>query len=213
VAGASEPPPPPPADPTVVDDAEDFAGVYRRRDGAPSCVIPGEAGAELTLVADGGRLVLSAGDVRVAFERREPDVFVAPHPAWDGFYLRAGRDAAGRMAELFYGPHVYVAEGCGDAGAPTPTPEWQPFLGHYRSWNIFAPDVRVFERRGRLLLSGPSWMEGPGGEMELVPLGEAVFRIGVEDWRPDRLRFDAVVDGRATRVFYNQAPLYRAFTP
>ena len=32
-------------------------------------------------------------------------------------------------------------------------------------------------------------------------------------WRPDRLRFDAVVDGRATRVRYDLAPLYRAFTP
>ena len=54
--------------------------------------------------------------------------------------------------------------------------------------------------------------DAPGGEVELVPLGETDFRVGVEEWRPDRLRFDAIVDGRATRALFNQAPFYRAFT-
>jgi hypothetical protein len=213
LAGAPVPPPPPPGDPTVIDDAQAYAGTYRPCGGVPGQASCGAAGGELTLAADDGRLLLAADGVEVALERREPDVFVAPHPALDRFYVQAGRDASGAVVELFRGPEWYVREGRQGVGAVPPTSEWLPFLGHYRSWNVFAPDVRVVERRGRLLLSGPSWMEGPAGEMELAPLGEAVFRIGVEEWRPDRLRFDAVVDGRATRVFYNQAPLYRAFTP
>ena len=213
VAGASVPPPPPPVDPTVIDDAEAFAGTYRRCGGVPGHAVNAGAGGALRLAADGGRLLLSAGDLEVALERREPDVFLAPHPLLDRFYLLAARDAAGEVAGLFYGPDRYIGEGCRDAGVAASTPEWRPFVGHYRSWNIFAPDARVFERRGKLILSGPSWMEGVAGELELVPLGEAVFRIGVEEWRPDRLRFDAVVDGRATRMCYNQAALYRAFTP
>ena len=46
-----------------------------------------------------------------------------------------------------------------------------------------------------------------------MPLDDGAFRAGAEEWRPDRVRFDAVVDGRATRVWFNQAPLYRTFTP
>ena len=214
VAGAPVPPPPPPADPTVIDDARAYAGTYRLCGSGPGHASRGGAVGKLKLAAaDGDRLLLAAGGLEVALEQREPDVFVAPHPALDRFYLQAGRNATGAVVELFHGPDRYVSEDCQDIGVVLPSPGWRPFIGHYRSWNVFAPDVRVIERRGRLLLSGPSWMEGPAGQMELVPLGEAVFKIGVEEWRPDRLRFDAIVDGRATRVFYNQAPLYRASTP
>jgi len=208
VAGAAVPSPPPPADPTLDGDAGDYAGSY-------GLVGAGEdgAGGELTLTASSGRLLLRAGDAEVALERREAEVFVAPHPGWDRHYLRAGRDAAGAVVELFHGPDWYVNERYAGPRDFAPRPEWEAFVGHYRSWNIFASDVRVIARKGRLLLSGPGWMEGPAGEMELVPLGEAVFRIGIEEWRPDRLRFDAVVDGHATRLYYDQAPLYRAFTP
>jgi D-alanyl-D-alanine carboxypeptidase len=215
VVGAPVPPPPPPADPTVIDDAGDYAGAYRLVGGDSGRAAPGRGGGgggELGLAAAGGRLLVRAGEVEVALERREPDVFVAPHPTLDRHYLQAGRDAAGRVVELFHGPDRYVAEGRADAASP-PTPEWQPLVGHYRSWNIFAPDVRVFERKGGLVLSGPSWIDGTAGEMRLVPLGEAVFRVGVEAWRPDRLRFDAVLEGRATRVRYNQMAFYRACTP
>ena len=215
VAGAPVAPPPPPADPTVIDDADDYAGAYRLLSGDFGRAASGREGGrggELGLAAAGGRLLVRAGKVEVALEGREPDVFVAPHPALDRYYLQAGRDAAGKVVELFHGPDRYVAEGHpGDA--PPPTLEWQPLVGHYRSWNIFAPDVRVFERKGGLVLSAPSWIEGRAGEMQLAPLGGAVFRVGAEDWRPDRLRFDAVVEGRATRVWYNQMPFYRAGTP
>ena len=212
LAGAPVPPTPPPADPSLIDDADAYAGTYRLCGDGSGQAAGGGAGGELALAAADGRLLLRAGDLEVALERRAPDVFVAPRPALDRHHLQAGRDAAGRVVEFFYGPDRYVGEDCPDAGAAAPTSDWLPFLGHYRSWNVFAPDVRVFERKGRLLLSGPSWMEGPAGEMELVQLGEAVFRIGVGEWRPDRLRFDPIVDGRATRVFYNQMALYRAFS-
>ena len=85
-------PPPPPVDPTVGDDAGDFAGTYRLC-GGPG----GGPGGELTLAASCGRLLLRAAGVEVALERRAPDVFVAPHPDWDRYYLRAGRDAAGAV--------------------------------------------------------------------------------------------------------------------
>ena len=218
-AGAPVPPPPPPADPTVIDDADAYAGAYGLC--GPSAAGGGLGGArsggggpdgELTLAASSGRLLLRAAGVEVALERREPDVFVAPHPDWERFYLRAGRDAAGAVVELFHGPDWYAGARYEGRRDFAPRPEWQPFVGHYRSWNAMLPDLRVIERKGRLLLSAP-WLDAPAGELELVPLGEALFRVGADEWRPDRLSFDAVVEGRATRVLYDQAPLYRAFTP
>jgi hypothetical protein len=222
LAGAPVPPPPPPADPTAIDDAEQYAGTYRlcgggpggRSGGGPSGGGSGggPSGGELTLAASPGRLLLRAGDVEVALERREPDIFVAPHPDWDRFYLRAGRDAAGAVTQLFHGPDWYVNDRYSGRRDFAPRPEWQPFVGHYRSCSVWHPDLRVIERKGKLLLSAP-WVEAPACELELVPLGEALFRVGTDEWRPDRLRFDAFVDDQATRVFYNQAPLHRAFTP
>ena len=209
LAGAPMPPPPPPADPTVVDDAEAYAGAYRLCGGGAGGGGPGGA---LTLAASSGRLLLLADGVEVALERRGPDVFVASHPDWDRHYLCAGRDAAGAVVELFHGPDWYAGARYEGSGGDASRPEWRPFVGHYRSWNAMLPDLRVIERKGTLLLSGP-WLDGPACELELVPLGEALFRVGAEEWRPDRLSFDAIVEGRATRVLYNQAPLYRAFTP
>jgi len=48
------------------------------------------------------------------------------------------------------------------------------------------------------------------GERPLTPIGDGDFRVG-EDWSPDRVRFDAVVDGRATRAVLDAAPFYRTF--
>lgn len=207
LAGAPVPPPPPPADSTVVDDAGEYAGTYR------ACGSPGgDPGGELTLSVSSGLLLLRAAGVEVALERRAPDVFVAPHPDWDRYYLRAGRDAAGAVTELFHGPGWYVCDRYSGPCEFTPRPHWRSFVGHFSSWNAMLPDLRVIERKGELLLSAP-WVDAPGGELELVPLGQATFRVGAAEWRPDRLKFDAIVDGRATRVLFNQAPFYRAFTP
>ncbi len=215
-AAAPVPPPSPPADPAVIDDAEQYAGTYSLcgggPGGGPSGGSGGPSGGELTLASSSGRLLLRAGGIEVALERREPDIFVVPHADWDRFYLRAGRDTAGAVAELFHGPDWHVNDRYSGPRESAPRPEWQPFVGHYRSWSVWHPDLRVIDRKGKLLLSAP-WVGAPACELELVPLGEALFRVGVDEWRPDRLRFDAVIDGRATSVFYNQAPLYRAFTP
>jgi len=73
-------------------------------------------------------------------------------------------------------------------------------------------DLRVFERKGRLLLICAA-LYGPAGELELVPPAPQSFRAGPESWRADRLRFDALGDGVAKRVCFNQTPFSRTFTP
>jgi hypothetical protein len=55
--------------------------------------------------------------------------------------------------------------------------------------------------------------KGDLADLELVAVGDGSFRVGVEEWRPDRVRFDVIVEGRATRARFNESPSYRSFTP
>jgi hypothetical protein len=48
-----------------------------------------------------------------------------------------------------------------------------------------------------------------GPKDPLTPLADADFRVG-EEWSPERLRFDAVVDGRALRANLSGVDYYRS---
>jgi hypothetical protein len=68
----------------------------------------------------------------------------------------------------------------------------------------------VLIRKGTLIKISPNAETGEA-ELELVPLGDGSFRVGSEPWRPDRLRFDDVAEGRALRAVYEGASWYRTF--
>lgn len=91
-------------------------------------------------------------------------------------------------------------------------PELSKLVGHYRSHNPWVPNLRVRFRSGAL------WAEFPSGdvwshELELVPLGSGLFRVGSDARSPERLLFDTEIDGRAVRADYSGCSLYRTFTP
>jgi CubicO group peptidase (beta-lactamase class C family) len=87
---------------------------------------------------------------------------------------------------------------------------WLPFLGHYRSHNPWLSNFRVAAREGGLVFGN----DGYGGERSsLVPTGPAQFRVGAEEWSPERLAFDELLDGRAQRATLSGGPYYRTFTP
>jgi hypothetical protein len=140
------------------------------------------------------------------------DTFLVPDPAWDRFWLRFGRDADGRVAEAFHGDAWFVRErhGASHPRPADPPGEWASFVGHYRTYNPWMPSFRVVLRKGRLVLTAPGETEA---DPELVPLPGGSFRVGIEEWRPDRIRFDTVVEGAALRAVYNEAAWYRSFTP
>jgi CubicO group peptidase (beta-lactamase class C family) len=100
-------------------------------------------------------------------------------------------------------------------GDPEPYPPHSPraapladhasFYGRYRSYNPWLPGFRVEQRESGLTAS-LAW----GDDKPLAQIGEAEFRVGEEDWSPERLRFDAVVDGRALRANLSGADYYRS---
>jgi CubicO group peptidase (beta-lactamase class C family) len=73
-----------------------------------------------------------------------------------------------------------------------PREEWSAFYGRFRSYNPWLPGFRIVQSGDELVLANP-W---GGPDEQLTALGEAHFRIG-EEWSPERLRFDAVIDGVA----------------
>jgi D-alanyl-D-alanine carboxypeptidase len=197
-AAAPEPP-----DPTLTDDAAAYAGAYR-----------GDTGT-LRLVAEDDRLVLKHDGERLVLEPYyEDDTFIVPHPAYDRFVFRFGRQAdGGEVVELFHGAGWYVNDRYqGPTSFGTP-PEWDAFPGHYRAHNPWATNFRVVRRKGQLWLVFPVAPDGFEDEQPLVPLGDGSFRAGADDTSPERVRFDVVVDGKALRAVLSDGVYERDFTP
>jgi D-alanyl-D-alanine carboxypeptidase len=215
------PPLPSARDRHQVERAADYAGVYR-------C---GER--TLTLEADGERLLLHHDDGRIPLEPRGADAFYVDHPDFALYLLRFGREAGeggedrqdsggdgsnegnqpGKVVEAFHGPEWYVGDGHAGPTAFDYPPEWDTYVGHYRSFNPWVSNFRVLKRKGRLLLVAPTDADGLEGDTELVPLAPGEFRVGEDERRPERVRFDTVVDGQALRAFLADGEFYRFFTP
>ena len=113
---------------------------------------------------------------------------------------------------MTHGADWYAGPAYGGPTAFPPVPDASAVCGHYHCWNAWMSHLRVVERAGSLWLIAP-WLDEPAGELELVPLGDGSFRVGPEEWRPDRLTVDTVLDGVATRAVYDFLPFYRAATP
>ncbi len=197
-AGLSQqemPPPPTVADPALVSNAADYAGIY---DGD---------GERLALTARGSRLVLEWRGQDVVLQRRGEDNFYLPHPELEHFLLEFGRDG-GRIVEAFHGPGWYVGASYSGPGSFDHPVEWDGFLGHYRTYNFGLTNFRIVLRKGALLLLYPT-----GSHEPLIPLGDGLFRIGDDLRSPETLGFDSVASGRALRAVYSGCPYYRTYTP
>jgi CubicO group peptidase (beta-lactamase class C family) len=196
-ASGLEPPESPPLpDFTHISNPGDYAGEYH----SESC--------SLQLEAEDHHLMLVCGEERVALEQRAHDSFYTNQPDWDHYPLRFQRSKEGRVEEVSYGPQWFAGPGYqGPMQFETP-PEWWAYTGHYRSHNPWATNFRVFIRKDQLILCEPS-----GDEEILVPLSDGCFRIGEDDYIPERLTFDQVVNGQALRAERSGCPYYRFFTP
>jgi D-alanyl-D-alanine carboxypeptidase len=195
--GGALPAVPPPDDPFVVADAADFAGTYTT-----------ENATQLTFDAEDDRLFLRHGDLRVTVERRSGDRFHADLPAFALFDL-IFRRAKRRVTAVTRGAFEYVREGETPPDGPIePPPEWQAYPGHYRSYNPWLTNFRVVLRGADLVL-----IHAFGAEEPLTPIADGLYRVGADERSPERISFDAVLDGRALRANLSGCEYYRVFTP
>ncbi len=95
------------------------------------------------------------------------------------------------------------------SGEAVPTlPEgWEAYPGHYRANNPWLSNFRIVQRGGRMILAIPG-----EDEMPLVPMDDGAFRED-DERSPERLRFDAIVDGRALRANLSGCDYYRVPAP
>ena len=131
--------------------------------------------------------------------------FTTDHPGLRDFHLVPGPDGSWN-----HGPHTYG--GPAPASGPTP-PGWARLVGRYRSFSPWYRTIRVYLRQGRLFLSSPGGVEAPLDEEELVEVQRGVFRIGREEWLPERLHAGPEVDGRCVYVVRDGCHYSRTFLP
>jgi hypothetical protein len=86
--------------------------------------------------------------------------------------------------------------------------EWAGYLGRYRAHNPWLPTFAIAAQRGTLVM-GTDWLAG-SQRTPLVAIEPGGFRVGEHEWSPERLRFEAIVDGLAQRAVYSGTPYYRA---
>ena len=175
-------------DPLAVVDAADYAGMY-----------VGAAG-RLAITAEADRLLLDGAPL----EPRRNDRFLAERSDLSPYFLRFRRED-GRVVEATHGGDVYRREGVAALAAPAPAlpDEFHAYPGHYRAYNPWCSNFRIVLRAGELIVIFP-W----GLELPITPLPDGRFRVGDES-SPERMRFEALVDGHALAVNFTGERYYR----
>jgi len=163
-----------------------------------------------SIVGAGDELSLQRGAEEARLEHRWDDDFVVDHPAFAQFPLRFERDGEGDVVGATHGGDRYAKEGLAQEAAAALPATWAAFPGRYRSFSPWVPTFVVLPRGGRL------WLVFPGGdpdgfmeEQPLVPLGDGSFRAGDDPAGPERITFDALVEGRALRATLSGTDYWR----
>ncbi len=200
-AGQPLPAVPEAEDPKQVENAADYAGVYRAR--STEATRPGsDPASELTFEAAGKHLLLRRGDQKIVLEKLGKDTFYTPHPEFDRHPFRFVRNEADSVAEMTRGAGWYTHDryrGPRSFGMPS---DWQAYVGRYRNYSPWFPYFEIVVRKGQLIAITGMGGESYYGETVLTQIDPGVFRPG-EEPSPETLRFEAVVDGQALSAVWS----------
>lgn len=153
----------------------------------------GRQGQRLAVSAVQGALSARVGDKVLALEPNGEDAFIASDPHATPYPLVFRRKdkvvtrvwhAGAEFVRLENGRRV------ADFSPPTP-PALRALTGHYESDDPWAGSFRVTAQGEALFIEDVT---------PLVALPGGVFRVGDTDWSPERLRFDALLDGQPQRA-------------
>ena len=176
-------PPMPPAAPPKPPELGDYLGRYEARDGRRLAIS----------AAPDGRAVVQFGDAASRFELAAPDVLIAASPQSTPeplVFRRTGKAVA--RAWHAGSEYVRLQDERRVAGfSPATSAALMALTGHYVSDDPWAGGFRVTAQGEALFLDDIAPLAAlPGG----------IFRIGDSDWSPERLRFEALLDGRPQRA-------------
>jgi D-alanyl-D-alanine carboxypeptidase len=184
-------PPPPPA-PDKVKNAAEYSGTFISPEGK-----------KLILVARGDQLIMEHNRQSIVLEQSGRDRFIVKHPDLDRFALSFGRDQD-IIVEAFHGGDWWTNERYAGPKSFEYPKEWEAYTGRFRSDSPWYGSVRFILRKGRLTFEG---------DLPLVQIAPGVFRFEGDSGSVDRLAFDTLIDGKATRMNYSGIDFYRTFTP
>jgi len=195
--GESPPPLPEKKDPTLIENATDYAGEFTTA-----------SGTTVVFKANGSRLLLHHEGDTIVLESFGKNSFYTPHPDFDRYTFNFGRNEEETVVEVTHGPDWFTNE---HYAGPTQyeIPEaWSAYTGRYRSYSPWFPYFEIFTRKGQPLAVVGVGSESGSGEMLLQTRGEGVFHPG-EDPTPEVLRFEDVVDGQALRAVWSGHEFFR----
>jgi CubicO group peptidase (beta-lactamase class C family) len=190
VRDGSETPTPPPTQSTVRDPAM-FVGVYTAASGE-TFEIRANGAEQIAMRRNGNesRMQSLGGPFFVTAEPRFVTTGV--------FFENEGEDIARAWAD-----DVEFVRGPPRAYQQPPPADVARLAGIYDSDDRWSGPLWVIARSGKLWLNNAE---------PLTLLDDGSWRPGTDEWNPERIRFDAFVDGRPTRLLLSGAPFVRRFS-
>ncbi|MBU1378158.1 MAG: beta-lactamase family protein [Alphaproteobacteria bacterium] len=179
-------PKPAPA-PAPLPPREALAGRYRSR-----------AGETLTVEASRGGLTATLAGRRIALEPGGDDVFIATDPTQATVPL-VFRRRGEAVQRAWWNSVEYLREGVSGYTPATP-PELERLLGTYGNDDPWRGTFHVTAEGPALFVDGATPM---------TPLSGGGFRVGEDDWSPERMAFDAALDRRPSRAIYSGVDFLR----
>jgi CubicO group peptidase (beta-lactamase class C family) len=186
--------------PPLTDPIPSPAKIKNAADYAGSFTSPG--GKKLVLTSNAEQLVLQHEGVGIVLEQAGRDRFLVKHPDLDMFALSFGRDKD-RVVEAFHGADWWVGQDYSGPKSFEYPKEWTAYTGHFRSDSPWYGSMRLVIRKGQLMIDG---------EQPLVPVESNIFRPAGDGSDADRLVFDMVAQGQATRLNFSGIEFFRTFT-
>lgn len=190
VRDGSETPTPPPTQSTVRDPAM-FVGIYTAANGE-TFEIRANGATQIAMHRNGAeRRMQSLGG----------PFFVTDEPRFETtgvFFETEGEDVARAWAD-----DVEFVRGPPRGYQQPPPADVARLAGIYDSDDRWSGPLWVIARSGKLWINNAE---------PLTLLDDGSWRPGTDEWNPERVRFDAFVDGRPTRLLLSGSPFVRRFS-
>jgi D-alanyl-D-alanine carboxypeptidase len=143
-----------------------------------------------------GLVIVDRSGSEGALELAGEDAYVSHHPRF-AIYAVTVEKKDGKPVVVWYGDKEYAADPAKLRGPASP--ELRALAGRYDNDDPWLGSFRVVARPTGLFLEGTP----------LTRMESGAWRLGEEEWNPERVWFDAEVNGRPTRLSYSGTDFIR----